>query len=494
LNVDGRVDASAFQVNGTAGNGYIDLKHQSADASPPSAFSALFADSNGNIKYKNDGNYYTTYSTHANTANRIYTFQDKSYTLAEAGANTDITSISLNQSGLVVKGATSNALTIKPNETLSASRTLNLKINDIDRTIDLSGNLTVSSDATISGTNTGDQTNITGNAGTATTLQTARSIYGNNFDGSAALSQTIASTFGGTGNGFTKFTGATSTEKTYTLPNASATILTDNTAVTVPQGGTGLTTLTTAYGVVCAGTTANGSLQNAGAGTSGQYLKSNGASLLPSFANFTPPTITKLTSGSGTHTTSAGTLYFRVRMVGGGGGGAGSATIAAGNHGSGGNGGNTTFGTSLLIANGGAGGGGAGSGAGGLGGSTTINSPAYGTGISGGAGTGGGNTVAVQVQFGGAGAASFFGGASGRGDVASATNSGSGGAAGAAGASSFIGGSGGAGGFIDAIIPSPSATYAYSIGSAGTAGSAGTGGNAGATGGSGYIEITEYYN
>jgi hypothetical protein len=494
LNVDGRVDASAFQVNGTAGNGYIDLKHQSADASPPSAFSALFADSNGNIKYKNDGGYYTTYSTHTNTANRTYTFQDKSYTLAEAGANTDITSILLNQSGLVVKGATSNALTIKPNETLSASRTLNLKINDADRTIDLSGNLTVSGAATISGTNTGDQTNITGNAGTATTLQTARSIYGNNFDGSVALSQIIASTFGGTGNGFTKFTGAAGAEKTYTLPDASATILTDNTAVTVPQGGTGLTTLTTAYGVVCAGTTANGSLQNAGAGTSGQYLKSNGASLLPSFASFTPPTITKLTSGSGTYTTPAGTLYLKVRQVGGGGGGAGSATIAVGNHGSGGNGGNTTFGTSLLTANGGAGGGGAGSGAGGLGGSTTINSPAYGTGISGGAGTNGGNTVAAQIQFGGAGAVSFFGGASGRGDVASATNSGSGGAAGNAGASSYIGGSGGAGGFIDAIIPSPSATYDYSIGSAGTAGSAGTGGNAGATGGSGYIEVTEYYN
>jgi len=328
----------------------------------------------------------------------------------------------------------------------------------------------------------------------ATTLQTARSIYGNNFDGSVALSQIIASTFGGTGNGFTKFTGATSTEKTYTLPNANATILTDNTAVTIPQGGTGLTTLTTAYGVVCAGTTATGSLQNAGAGTSGQYLKSNGASSLPSFANFTPPTITKLTSGSGTYTTPAGALYLKVRLVGGGGGGAGSATIAVGNHGSGGNGGNTTFGTALLTANGGGGGGGAGSGAGGLGGSTTINSPAYGTGISGGTGTNGPITVAGQYQFGGAGAASFFGGASGRGDVASATNSGSGGAAGIANASSYSGGSGGAGGFIDAIIPSPSATYSYAVGSAGTSGSAGTGGNAGATGGSGYIEVTEYYN
>ena len=40
---------------------------------------------------------------------------------------------------------------------------------------------------TSSGTNTGDQTAVTGNAGTATALQTARAINGTNFDGSAAI-------------------------------------------------------------------------------------------------------------------------------------------------------------------------------------------------------------------------------------------------------------------------------------------------------------------
>jgi len=206
------------------------------------------------------------------------------------------------------------------------------------------------------------------------------------------------------------------------------------------------------------------------------------------------PTITKLTSGSGTYPTPAGALYLRVRQVGGGGGGAGSGTIAANNHGSGGNGGTTTFGTSLLTADGGAGGGGTGSGAGGVGGSATINSPAYGTAIYGGSGINSSTTTSAQYQSGGMGAPSALGGASGRGDIAAQGNSGSGGAAGFGNPSSYVGGSGGAGGFIDAIIPSPSATYAYSIASAGTAGSAGTGGFAGATGGSGYIEVTEYYN
>lgn len=78
--------------------------------------------------------------------------------LAKAGTNTDITSVTLNQTGLNVKGGSSNALIIKPNETLSAARTLNVKVNNADRTVDLSGNLTVSSATTLSGTNTGDQT------------------------------------------------------------------------------------------------------------------------------------------------------------------------------------------------------------------------------------------------------------------------------------------------------------------------------------------------
>lgn len=60
--------------------------------------------------------------------------------------------------------------------TLTAGHTLTFNLNNGDRTISLSGNLTVPSAATISGTNTGDQTTITGNAGTATKLATARTI------------------------------------------------------------------------------------------------------------------------------------------------------------------------------------------------------------------------------------------------------------------------------------------------------------------------------
>lgn len=72
---------------------------------------------------------------------------------------------------------------------------------------------------TSSGTNTGDQTTITGNAGSATVLQTARNINGVSFDGSANITVTAA--------------GSTLSD-----------------TVTIGKGGTGLTALGTALQVI----------------------------------------------------------------------------------------------------------------------------------------------------------------------------------------------------------------------------------------------------
>jgi hypothetical protein len=69
-------------------------------------------------------------------------------------------------------------------------------------------------------------------------LTTPRAIYGNNFDGSAALTQVIASTYGGTGNGFTKFSGPTTAERTFTLPDSNATLLYSGGALGTPASGT----------------------------------------------------------------------------------------------------------------------------------------------------------------------------------------------------------------------------------------------------------------
>lgn len=50
-----------------------------------------------------------------------------------------------------------NTLTVTLNENLTADRELKIGVNDADRSISISGNLTVSAAATVSGTNTGDQ-------------------------------------------------------------------------------------------------------------------------------------------------------------------------------------------------------------------------------------------------------------------------------------------------------------------------------------------------
>jgi hypothetical protein len=94
-------------------------------------------------------------------------------------------------------------------------------------------------------------------------------------------------TNGGTNNAFFTVSGPASSAKTYTFPNASSTVLTSNTAVTVAQGGTGRITSTTAYGLIAAGTTATGAHQTLPLGLSTQILVGGGAGTLPQWTTAT---------------------------------------------------------------------------------------------------------------------------------------------------------------------------------------------------------------
>jgi hypothetical protein len=77
----------------------------------------------------------------------------------------------------------------------------------------------------------------TGTAAKATILATARNIYGNSFNGSADLAQIISATYGGTNNAFTQFTGPTTSIKTFTLPDANATLLYNTGPIGTPSSG-----------------------------------------------------------------------------------------------------------------------------------------------------------------------------------------------------------------------------------------------------------------
>lgn len=232
------------------------------------------------------------------------------------------------------------------------------------------------------------------------------------------------------------------------------------------------------------------------AGTSGQVLKSNGSGSAPSWGTGTAPTAPSkqvFTSGSGTYTTPANVQYIRVRMIGGGAGGSGNgSSIVAGS-----SGGNTTFGSSLLTANGGAGGTTA-PGAGGTASVTTSATVLQIAALTGAQGGGSAYTATASSYInGGAGASTYFGGGGpsiySAGGYAAPANTGAGGGSGGTGAGSLNTGVGGsAGGYVEAIIVSPSATYAYAVG-AGGAGGAGTNVSGGA-GGSGIIIVEEYYS
>jgi hypothetical protein len=116
--------------------------------------------------------------------------------------------------------------------------------------------------------------------GSAATLTTSRLIYGNSFNGSSDVTGVIGANFGGTGNGFTQFSGPATSTKTFTLPNASATILTTNSAVTAAQGGTGLTSYSVGDIIFASGSTTLSKLSGVAIGNA---LISGGVGTAPSW-------------------------------------------------------------------------------------------------------------------------------------------------------------------------------------------------------------------
>ena len=196
-------------------------------------------------------------------------------------------------------------------------------------------------------------------------------------------------------------------------------------------------------------------------------------------ARRTLPTIQVFTSGGGTYLTPANCLWIEVEMVGGGSSGAGSGTSGQTQN----SGGNTTFAT--FTASGGVGrAGGAASGG-------SINMPGQngfpavgGTAANPPGGFGGGSA------FYGGGGQGLNGGAAGEAAVA---NSGGGGGGGGGSSAVNTGTGGGAGGSVYAIINSPAASYAYSVGAGGAAGSAGASGFSGGAGAAGRITVIEHY-
>jgi len=175
-----------------------------------------------------------------------------------------------------------NTITSLFSSAATVARTYTLK--DADGTLAFTSDIT----GTNSGTNTGDQTTVTGNAGTATTLQTARTIAWVSFNGSeniaiastdlsdtALLARLASPTFTGT-----VVLPSWQALITPALGTPTSGVMTNCTGLPVAGGGTGVETLT-ANGILFGnGTSAVGITA---VGTATHVLTSNGEGVAPTF-------------------------------------------------------------------------------------------------------------------------------------------------------------------------------------------------------------------
>lgn len=99
------------------------------------------------------------------------------------------------------------------------------------------GKLIKDSGLTLSGSNTGDQTTITGNAGSATKLATSRTINGVSFDGTGNITVTVTSAQIATALGYTAFDPATKWSTTASTTASAFLKITHGVAPTSPVDG-----------------------------------------------------------------------------------------------------------------------------------------------------------------------------------------------------------------------------------------------------------------
>lgn len=181
------------------------------------------------------------------TANAIVLGAGTTDTKVAAGITTDGTSMvtlgvnTTTLGKLKLFGNTSGDVTLQPNAVAGTGIVLTLPST--------TGTL-VTGGGTASGTNTGDQTTVSGNAGTATALQNARTIGGVSFDGTANI--TVATATGGfTVSGGALALGANNLTMTGSLAATGARVtkgwFTDIESTNMPTvGGTAILTSLTA--------------------------------------------------------------------------------------------------------------------------------------------------------------------------------------------------------------------------------------------------------
>jgi hypothetical protein len=259
-------------------------------------------------------------------------------TKATSGTNTDITSVTLNQTGLNVKGATANALTIKPNETLTAARTLNIVTNDATRSVNMGGDITTAGTFTTSGANA---LTLTTTGVTNVTLPTTGTLVNTAVATLSSLTSvgTIATgTWNATTIGVTKGgTGLTTVglgEISYgSAANVMANLAGNTTATKkiLTQTGTGTVSAAPAWSTLSGTDVGLANVENTALSTwtGTANITTIGTATSGSVPGAFMGVIEIKTTGATTYTPTTGTKRAVVHMLAGGGGGGGCTGAAS---------------------------------------------------------------------------------------------------------------------------------------------------------------------
>lgn len=180
-------------------------------------------------------------------------------------------------------------------------------------TIASSGALTAN--AIVLGGGAGAAPTVLGSLGTTTTVLHGNAAGAPTY-GAVSLTADVSGVLpvanGGTNNAFFTVSGPATSAKTYTFPNANATILTDASVVTAAQGGTGQSSYTIGDVLYASGATALSKL--AGVST-GNALISGGVATAPSwgkivYGTHTSGTVSATTGGTGLTSYTQGDILY----------------------------------------------------------------------------------------------------------------------------------------------------------------------------------------
>lgn len=245
------LNAQGIKITGTAGNGHLTLRWQSVDPTSAGNHTTFFANSVGDFKYKIDGNYYTTFSTYANTADRVYTFPDRSITIDNITTSTTTSGTGfLKGNGSVISFDNSTYLT-------SVSGTTNRISVSGGNTIDIDGAYVGQTSITTVSSTTG----ITTGVWKATIIDPTYGGTGVN-NGTKTITLGGSLTTSGTATPTLAFGNST---YTYTFPLATSTLLANNLGI---SGGTTLVGDTASSGNLTLSSTSNATKGNIVFGTS----------------------------------------------------------------------------------------------------------------------------------------------------------------------------------------------------------------------------------